>query len=134
SSRQLLCGDFPEDALDSYHVPFEVVYRGLEHLDENRLAVGSGVSFHILENLAGFHDFSVVLPILSSQLVREEIEIGAAEDLFERPAQLFAEQAIRVDKSPLAILAEDVERQRFDQGLVQRLRVAQGLFGLFAGK
>ena len=50
----------------------------------------------------------------------------AAEDFIERPPQCVAEALIAEGEAMLAILAEDIQRETFDQRMIEHLRVAEG--------
>ena len=83
-----------------------------------------------LVRLAGLHHPPVVALVLLRQLAREEVEVRLADNLLQGPAQDLAELLVGEGEASLEVLAQDILRQRLDQRMVERLRIAQVLLRL----
>ena len=85
----------------------------------------------LVQRVARIEHALVVLAIFLGQVLGIEIEVGFAEDFLVAVPERLAELAIDERELTLPVLAKDVDRQRVDQRMIQRLGLAQGLLGQF---
>src|SRR5262249_47908614 len=102
------------------------------HLHINLALARRLVLLNCLICLASLKHPVVILLVLLSKVRREKIEIGFADDLLEGTAQCLAELLVAESEFAMGIFAENVLRQGFNQGMIQRFGMTQFLFCLSA--
>src|ERR1051326_4272314 len=113
-------GDVPKDNLQSDQAFFRIAKRCFNHLDINVLAGGVSIIFDSLKWFATGENFLVILTELLGEGAREQIIIGFANDLLDRFANGPAKESVGKSKTPLEVLAKNVLRQAFYQGMIER--------------
>ena len=83
-----------------------------------------------LVGLAGFHDAEVILLVLLRQFLREEIEIGLADDVLQLQLEMPAVLLVGKSEPALDVPAKHILRHRLDQRMVQGFRVPHALLRL----
>ena len=124
-------GDVPEHPQDTDTLATGVVDRRFEHLDVEHLAVRRAMLLDVLQCLTGCHHLLIVTSVLRTKLRGEQIEIGFADQILQCKAEHLAVATIGKNKAAVAVLAEDIQRQVLDQGIVHSTRLPQRFFGLF---
>ena len=72
----------PEQRLDAGDVTIHIDNRCLQDVDVEIFSLGTAVTFDIFEHMPGISDRTVVSSILFGKLRREEVIVGAADNLF----------------------------------------------------
>ena len=60
----------------------------------------------------------IVALVFFREFLREEVEVGFADDFLERPAQFGAEFRVAEGEAPVLVLAQNVLRERFHERVV----------------
>ena len=110
-----LQGDIPENSLHPRTSAGLIVGGRLDHVHPGFLPVDRHVFLHRVERLVALHDAEIVLAVFVGEVGRKKIEVGFADDLPPRLAQLLAKPVVGENELAAGILPENFLRQILHQ-------------------
>ena len=130
ATRELF-GHIPENSLHSDDLSVGSKQWCLADLHETHFTAGQLSTFHIIEDLPGGHDPSVVFGELASRIGREEVAIGFAKDVSQWAADKFTKRFADKGEAALQVFLHHVQWQVFEQSATIRFELLYGSTGRF---